>query len=461
MNWRKDDYSWSLTLPFYFPFYHRTYNSVRVSSNGFLQFATSTSASDGTNTTDELIQYVRIAPLWDDLRTNGTDDDIRVDDTQSNRIIIQWDATNEADGTDVNFGVVLFENGTIRFDYGLENTNLTPTIGISMGMQSAYLLSVYDAQATLTNANSVRIETVGGVTFADIGAYEFIGSSFDTDPPTVTGTDPAFIDEGGRQRMFSDQIGVSFSEPLDPIDANAPANYELRDDGPNDEFGDGDDNIYVLAPHYTPGSLDVTLHISGGLLPPENYRLTIYGDTSLHDLSGLRLDGDEDTLEGGNYVRTFILPIPVDAVDDVAQVQENTGPTVIDVLANDTFEAAAPITAATNGAHGVVAITGGGTSLTYEPDTHYFGPDSFTYTIADGGESDTATVTVTVDEFPTDTDGDGCVNVLDLMVVRGQLGKEGSAINPPEADIDGDEIVNVLDLLAVRGALGTGDGCAQ
>ena len=131
------------------------------------------------------------------------------------------------------------------------------------------------------------------------------------------------------------------------------------------------------------------------------------------------------------------------------------------MLANDTFEPDAPITGATNGAHGIVAITGGGTGLTYEPDTHYFGPDSFTYTIADAADSDTATVTVTVDEFPADTDGDGCVNVMDILAVRANLGKEGSAINPLSADINGDDKVNVLDLLAVRAGLGKGDGCVQ
>ncbi|MFN8640110.1 MAG: cadherin-like domain-containing protein, partial [Candidatus Binatia bacterium] len=44
-----------------------------------------------------------------------------------------------------------------------------------------------------------------------------------------------------------------------------------------------------------------------------------------------------------------------------------------------------------------VAITGGGTGLTYTPNANFFGADSFTYTIADGnGGTATATVNVTV-----------------------------------------------------------------
>ena len=42
------------------------------------------------------------------------------------------------------------------------------------------------------------------------------------------------------------------------------------------------------------------------------------------------------------------------------------------------------IVAVTQGAHGSVAITGGGTGLTYAPATSYVGTDSFTYSISDG-----------------------------------------------------------------------------
>ena len=98
-----------------------------------------------------------------------------------------------------------------------------------------------------------------------------------------------------------------------------------------------------------------------------------------------------------------------DAVDDAPSVAEDSGANSIDVLSNDTdYDSGDPktITAKTDGAHGAVAITGGGTGLTYTPAANFHGSDTFTYTISDGrGGTDTADVSVTVtsvNDPPTD-----------------------------------------------------------
>ena len=99
------------------------------------------------------------------------------------------------------------------------------------------------------------------------------------------------------------------------IDANAPANYELRDAGDNERFGDEDDTIFTLLPNYLTGDTVVSLGIADGELPQDRiYRLTISGTQSIHDVAGFRLDGDEDSQEGGDYVREFtvIVGIPGD-----------------------------------------------------------------------------------------------------------------------------------------------------
>jgi hypothetical protein len=98
------------------------------------------------------------------------------------------------------------------------------------------------------------------------------------------------------------------------------------------------------------------------------------------------------------------------AVSDVATVVEDSGANSIGVLANDTDADGGPIsiTSVNQPANGVVAITGGGTGLTYAPNANYCNTppgttlDTFTYTLTPGGSSTTVTVTVTcVDDNPT------------------------------------------------------------
>ena len=52
---------------------------------------------------------------------------------------------------------------------------------------------------------------------------------------------------------------------------------------------------------------------------------------------------------------------------------------------------------------------------------------------------------------PADVNGDGVVNILDLVVVAQGLGTDN-----PEADVNGDGVVNVFDLVQVAGAIGGG-----
>ena len=86
-------------------------------------------------------------------------------------------------------------------------------------------------------------------------------------------------------------------------------------------------------------------------------------------------------------------------VDDV--ILQTAAPTPIDVLANDSdggdggpFQ----IDSVTQPAHGTVAITGGGSGLTYQPNAGYCNDgnptDDFTYTL-NGGSTATVAVSVT------------------------------------------------------------------
>jgi VCBS repeat-containing protein len=93
------------------------------------------------------------------------------------------------------------------------------------------------------------------------------------------------------------------------------------------------------------------------------------------------------------------------AVDDSGVIVAGSPFVPLNVLANDNAANPDPgetltVTSVTNASHGSVAITGGGTGLSYRPAPGFIGSDAFTYTISDGVFSATATVRLTI---PKDT----------------------------------------------------------
>ncbi len=134
-----------------------------------------------------------------------------------------------------------------------------------------------------------------------------------------------------------------------------------------------------------------------------------------NDPPGTAPDTFTYTLNGGSEATVSVTVTCVDdppaAVDDAATVGEDSGATAIDVLANDSDpDGALTITTTTDPANGAVAITRGGTGLTYQPDADYCNappgtaPDTFTYTV-NGTATATVSVTVTcVDDLPVAVD---------------------------------------------------------
>ncbi len=361
-NWRADNGFWSLNLPFAFPLFGTNYSTVWVTSNGMLQVsAFENSLADFTNTTAELAEWVRIAGLWDDLRTDGApDDNIFIDNTVSGVTTIRWNATNKADNSDVNFSITLAATGEVTFNYGPGNTNLTPTIGISRGNnRDIHLATGFDGAANLTGPRAVGFQLVPGIT--DMGAYEFRGNSLDVQSPTLVASVPAAIHASGVTALALSNLQLSFSEEVNPIDARSPAAYELRSAGANNLFGDADDVLYPLRPAYAPGQNSLQLVIGaldGGngtsTLPLGLYRITVFGTiaTSLYDLAGNRIDGDGNGLPGGNYVREFrviqnaapqlfganALPTILSNISSAA----NTGLTIAQLINNQIVDADGP-----------------------------------------------------------------------------------------------------------------------
>jgi VCBS repeat-containing protein len=152
------------------------------------------------------------------------------------------------------------------------------------------------------------------------------------------------------------------------------------------------------------------------------------------------------TLTPGGSTATVSVTVSCDddapvAVDDTATVAEDAAPGAIDVLANDSDADGGPmlVQSVTQPANGSVAITGGGSGLTYAPAVNYCNappgnaPDTFTYTLAPGGSTATVSVTVTcVDDAP--------VAVNDSATVAEDSGANAINVLANDTDVDGGAI---------------------
>ena len=146
----------------------------------------------------------------------------------------------------------------------------------------------------------------GGI--ADLGAFEFLGSTTDALAPTVVASDPPQVLAGGTIDRAPTVLALTFSEGLNGIDAAAAANYELRQAGPDGSFDTGDDAVIPLTPAYDAAANRVTLALPAALAQGD-YRLTVSPVGSLRDLAGNALDGDGDGQAGGALVREFAVGV--------------------------------------------------------------------------------------------------------------------------------------------------------
>jgi alpha-tubulin suppressor-like RCC1 family protein len=141
------------------------------------------------------------------------------------------------------------------------------------------------------------------------------------------------------------------------------------------------------------------------------------------------------TLNGGSTATVSVTISCVDdaptAVSDTDTLTEDSGPDAIDVLANDTDIDGGPktVSSKTNGNNGTVAITGGGTGVSYTPATNYCGPDSFSYTLNGGSQATVSVVVSCVDDSPLAVD--------DFVTVPEDAGAFAINVLANDTDVDG------------------------
>jgi hypothetical protein len=224
---------------------------------------------------------------------------------------------------------------------------------------------------------------LSGVLNGTIGRGQGVGTIVNDDAPPSVSVSDAQVREGASGFTYA-----SFTITLSaPSVVSASVSYATAD-GTATVPGD-----YLATSGqitFQPGETVATVSVAvrGGLPHDGNETFT------LNLLSAI-----DATIDRGIGVGTILDDdVPV-ANDDTASTNQDT-PVSISLLSNDvdTDGDSLTVTAVTQGAHGSVVINADST-VTYTPNLHYFGSDTFTYTIDDGrGLTATAQVVVTINQ---------------------------------------------------------------
>jgi|GEM_PF-1416548 len=100
---------------------------------------------------------------------------------------------------------------------------------------------------------------------------------------------------------------VSFNQVMDPVSVNNLSNYELRNAGPNNSFGDGDDILIPISTTqtYRVGTNSMAFSF-GSALSCGSYRFTM-SSGGLKNPFNTGLDGDGNGTGGDAFVRNFAI----------------------------------------------------------------------------------------------------------------------------------------------------------
>jgi Ca2+-binding RTX toxin-like protein len=141
-----DDDSYAVVpLPFSFSFYDESFDSLNISSNGFLTFGDEASQFSNDSIPDGSSPNNIIAPFWDDLNPAERGQILYHSDLANRRFIVQYEEVpHYYDDGAYTFQVILNEDGSILYQYkDLNGIVDSATIGIenadgSDGVQIAF-----------------------------------------------------------------------------------------------------------------------------------------------------------------------------------------------------------------------------------------------------------------------------------------------------------------------------------
>ena len=217
-----DDTVTNVALPFTFSFYGETVSEVGIGSNGYLIMGGGSSAAfTNAPIPDGAAPNNLVAPLWDDLDPTESGTIYTFYDEPNGRFIVQYDDVAKFSSPNrFTFQVILYENGTMLFQYDEMDVADSATIGLenangSDGLQVAFntpyaeqglAVAVQSAPAYLDlSPTSASIDAGASQTFTlDFDATGLEQGVFDYDLEATVGGSAA-----SAQAVIATQLNVT------------------------------------------------------------------------------------------------------------------------------------------------------------------------------------------------------------------------------------------------------------
>ena len=165
-----DQVSPPFDLGFAFPFYAGEFTQVRICSNGFLSFTSSSTAWTNQGIPDAAEPNNLIAPFWDDLAPDaGGTVHVR---SGPDRFVVQFTDVPHYGMPQVTetFQAVLHADGAIEFRYAEVGDDGSATVGIENGGGSDGLLVQFNSPGSLRDGLAIRIAAEPPPPWLTVGA---------------------------------------------------------------------------------------------------------------------------------------------------------------------------------------------------------------------------------------------------------------------------------------------------
>ncbi len=194
-----DDETQTVSLPFTFTYYGRSYNSLSVCSNGFIGMGSTSNSPYSNSALPYSDNIVMVAPFWDDLDPSSNGGVYYYYDSAYHKFIVEWSQVPHFGGSQpYTFEVVFLDpqyyptstgDGMILFQYQNVPDASSSTIGIENPSESDALEYWYNGQSDVTVAGPSNGRAVLFTTSPNVAVCESplrqISLKFAVNPTTV------------------------------------------------------------------------------------------------------------------------------------------------------------------------------------------------------------------------------------------------------------------------------------